>query len=453
MFAKTFAASRRRALLRLLTYSVSLPTHGDSRHDFARNQAAFKDSILKLFNVLKSWDNDGAGLWLRINVEWDIDKSQGPVEFYFNALSSSSARRYLMLDTAELPTVSCVVSLDIASSPGRALHPTAMCQLAGAMPHLEGLKLEILDPVNKRRQMRKEHRLALAAGLTTLDLPKLTWLSILRETSTSVFNHSYEHGDLEEDGFDALNDALRKLSQSAPLKDLALTGALISSDFFRSRRTTNPDSSIWPTLETFRIQADLITPGGLWYYTGDPDAVEPGAGSDIWDSDLDTDDEDASDSDDNVDRDAVANGTRPTHTWRTRPDPDLFDSLVEDMAGAVLRMPRLRMGSLEVNSPTHGETVDIILKCAEAGHGFDDRPDSRDDSDEGKSTRRWHAWVGNATEWEVPESVKRLWTEWLGDSGKSAVYRFPPVWPYNTNENDESSLRLGMEDDSEGFSG
>ncbi|KAI3331382.1 hypothetical protein F4824DRAFT_475601 [Ustulina deusta] len=428
-FAAIFAVSRRRALLRHLEYNVSLATHGDSRHDFAQNQAALKNSVLKLLNVLKDWDNDvGAKLTLRVAVQWDIDTSQGPIDLDFDILNSSSARRYLMLDAVALPAVQCVASLYIAASPGRALHPTAMCQLAGTLPHLEKLELEVLDPVNKRRQMRKDHRLALATGLTALNLPKLTHLSIHRKTTTDVYNHSFDYGDLEDDGFDALNDALRRRSHTAPLTDLVLSGALVSPDLFRSRRTTNLDSSTWPTLRNFSVQADIITPSGKWYYTGDPAAVEPGlagAGSDDEDDDEDDDDE-ASDSDDNVDRDAVANGVRPSHAWRSRPDPDLFNALVRDMADAVLRMPQLRTGTLDIG-PGYGEPVGVVLKCAEGGCAFDDRPDWERDSDEEKTTRRWQAWVGIATEWEVPKDVRALWTEWLGDSGKHAIGRWPPT--------------------------
>ncbi|KAI8631029.1 hypothetical protein F5Y19DRAFT_427379 [Xylariaceae sp. FL1651] len=431
-FATIFAAPRRRALLRHLKYNVSLATHGDSRHDFGQNQTTLKNSILKLFNVLKDWDNDvGARLTLQVDVEWDIDTSQGPVELDFNVLNSSSARRYLMFDTAELPTVRCVASLYIAASPGRALHPTTMCQLAGSLPHLEKLELEVLDPVNKRKQMRKHHRLALATGLTTLNLPKLTRLSIYRKTTTDVYNHSFDCGDLEDDGFDALNDALRQLSQAAPLTDLVLSGALVSPDLFRSHRTTNHDASTWSTLQNFSVQADIIAPSGKWYYTGDPVAVEPGSvatGSDDEDEDEDDDDDDeASDSDDDVDRDAVANGVRPSHAWRSRPDPDLFNALVRDMADAVLRMPQLRTGTLDIG-PGYGEPTGIVLKCAEAGYAFDNRPDWERDSDEEKTTRRWQAWIGTATEWEVPKDVRALWTEWLGDGGKSAVGRWPPTF-------------------------
>ncbi|KAI1441830.1 hypothetical protein F5Y02DRAFT_398352 [Annulohypoxylon stygium] len=414
-FAAIFADSRRRALLRHLTYYITLPTYGKSRHDFAQNQAAMNDSILTLLNVLKDWDDAGARLKLRV-VTVHYDHTAGG--FLYDNIRTGTPSRYLMFDEVELPTVHCVASLDITANPDRALHPTAMCQLAGTFLLLEKLNFEVLDPVNRWRRMRKDHRLALAAGLTALNLPKLTHLSLNRTTTTDVYNHNFECGDLEEDGIDALNDALRKLSQTPPLTDLVLTGALISPDLFRSRRTADPDSSEWPTLRNISVKAEIIAPSGQWYYTGDPDAVEPGVESTYGDSSetSESDDEDHGSRDD---------GVRPTHPWRTQPDPDLFNALVKDMAGAVLRMPQLRTGSLDIG-PRYGPAAEIILKCAEVACALDDRPDWVSDSEEEKITRRWHAWVSESTKWKIPKDVKVLWAEWLGDSGKSAISCWPP---------------------------
>ncbi|KAI0899432.1 hypothetical protein F4806DRAFT_253986 [Annulohypoxylon nitens] len=419
-FTAIFADSRRRALLRHFTYCIALPTYGKSRHDFAQNQATMNNSILKLLNILKDWDDAGARLELRV-VTICYDHTAGEAtDVQFEIIRPGTPSRYLILDEVELPTVDCVASLDITAGPGRALHPTAMYQLAGTFPLLEKLNLEVLDPVTRRRRMRKDHRLALAAGLTALNLPKLTHLSLNRTTTTDVYNHSFKCGDLEEDGIDALNDALRKFSQTPPLTDLVLTGALISPNLFRSRRTADPDLSEWPTLRNFSVKAGIIAPSGQWYYTGDPDAVEPGVESSYGDG------SEASESDDDEDHDLRDNGIRPTHPWRTRPDPDLFDALVKDMADAVLRMPQLRTGNLDIG-PRYGPAAEIIFKCAEATCALDDRPDWQLDSEEEQTTRRWHAWVGEGTEWEMPKDVKVLWAEWLGDSGKSAIGCWSPA--------------------------
>ncbi|KAI1094226.1 hypothetical protein F5B19DRAFT_490654 [Rostrohypoxylon terebratum] len=417
-FVEIFVDSRRRGLLRHLTYYIWLPTGGQSRDDSAENQTAVSYSILKLLNVLKDWDDTDARLELQVFAIHDDDTVRTGMSFECDVTIVGSPTRYIRLDEVELPTVQCVVSLDIETSPDCALHPIAMCQLAGTFPHLEKLTMEVLDPVNRRRRMRKDHRLALAAGLATLKLPKLTHLSIHRATTTDIRNHNFRCGDFEEDGFDALNDALRELSQTTPLTDLVLTNILISSDLFRSRRTADPDSSIWPTLRNFSIKAGINAPNGRWYYTGDPDAVEPGRGSSYGD-----DDGEPSESEELEDYDPEANGVRPGHHWRTQPDPGPFNALVKDMADAVLRMPQLRTGTLDIG-PHDGYPDETIFKCAEATYTFDDRPDQQSDSDEEKATRRWHVWVGENSEWEVPTDVKVLWTEWLGDSGKFAISRW-----------------------------
>ncbi|KAI1412615.1 hypothetical protein F5Y13DRAFT_199837 [Hypoxylon sp. FL1857] len=434
-FADIFATPRRRALLRRLEYSVLLPTFGDSRRDFAENQAAFENGIRGLLDILRDWESDDAGsleLWLTF--KWNVDMTEGPAEFHFDALNSSSSRRYLMLDGVRLPEVRRLTGLNILSSPGRALLPEAMCYLSNAMPCLEKLELEVLDPVNKRREMRKSHRLAFAAGLTALDLPRLAHLRIHHEITADVYNHSFDCGDLEEDGIDSLNDALRRVSQTAPLASLDLSGILVSSDLFRNRRAPGyDDSSVWPTLRHFNIKAGIIAPSGKWYYTGDPAAADIGSDSEAGDEDEFSEGgstasgsvASSTESDDNMSRDERANGVRPTHTWREVPDPDVFNSLVRDMAGAVLRMPQLRSGSMEVGTD-YGAPVSVILKCAEAGQELVDRPDWKLDSEEERRTRRWHAWVGVVTEWELPEDVKKVWEEWLGEYGKSAVDSYPP---------------------------
>ncbi|KAI1387574.1 uncharacterized protein F4822DRAFT_287214 [Hypoxylon trugodes] len=420
-FASLFAEPRRRALLRRLGYTVLLPTFGDSRHDFARNQAAFTDAIQGLLNILKDWESEDVGsLELQISTDWDVDQSTGPITFDFTVQNSSSIRRFLTLDGKELPKVRCVTAFIIEnSSPGRALHPTAICQLSNVFPQLERLELDVEDPMNKRREMRKEHRRALAAGLLALDLPRLTYLRISRQTNTTVRNHSFDCGNLEDDGIDPLNDALRKLSQSSPLVHLELIGGiLVSSDLFLDRRAHGHDSSVWPTLRSFRIQAEIIAPNGKWYYTGDPKAVEAEPISYYSSSD----DEDAMDSstepEDDESRDAVANGREPTHEWRVQPDPNTFNPLAESMADAVLRMPRLASGTLEIEAYT-GQYVDLILICAEAGEDFIRAPGSQFGSPEDKRVRRWHVWVGPDTKWEAPVEVKTKWREWLGENGKA----------------------------------
>lgn len=427
-FASIYSGLRRRSILRRLEYSVTLPTYGDSRHDHAANLTAFRAAVRSLFVLLTEWDKDDdnhGGLEISLVVEFNVDTSQGPAEFDFNVVNSSANARYLTLDEVSLPVVRRITGLAVTARPGLAPHPTTMCQLAAKTPRLQKLTLEYLDPVNKRKSKRKEHRLAFAAGLDALNLPELTHLHIQRLSTTEPYNHNFNCGDLEEHGIDRLNVAIRSISQRSPLKDLHLEDTLISADLFRQ--------AIWPTLQRFTIKAGLVSPSGQWYYTGDPTAVEPGFSDPGPDSDgeQDSDDDDSragsSDEDDDADRESFANGTRPSHAWRTHPDPEVFNPLILDMSDAVLRMPRLEEGHLEM-STNYGDPIGVVIKCAETGQTLVDRPDWEQDEEEEKRTRRWQVWIGTATEWVIPSEVEHKWRSWLGPHGKIIRSRYPPTY-------------------------
>jgi hypothetical protein len=179
------------------------------------------------------------------------------------------------------------------------------------------------------------------------------------------------------------------------------------------------------------VRAGIVAPSGAWYYTGNPGAVEPGSDTTGVRSDDEEDSapsgsEASSTDSDDVDKDAVVNGTRPSHMWRKRPDPEVFGPLAKDMADAVLRMPQLQSGYLEIGTD-YGPPIGVVFQCAEAGQGFVDPPDWKQDSEEEKRTRRWKVWVGTATEWEVPDDVNAKWKEWLGEDGKVVVGGWPPT--------------------------
>lgn len=439
-FASVYTDPRRRTNLRRLDYSVSLPTHGDSRSNHATNLTVFGAAMKDLLELLRGWehdvpdgdDNSIGRLEVRLQVVFDVDMSRGPAEFNFDPSRSSAGRRYLSLEGAELPIVRRITTLAVDSYGGRALHPTAMCQLAAMMPRLRKLELEYLDPVNKCMAMRKEHRMALAAGLESLNLSQLNYLHIQRQSSDETFNHSFNCADLEVDGIDPLNDALRKISQSLPLTELHLSDTLISPHLFRLSIDSGSDASTWPTLRRFTIKAGLISPSGRWYYTGNLNDVEQGSGSPAtWSEDEEVvegfDSEAGStDSEDDPDRDAVTNGQRPSHVWRTRPDPEVFNPLVEDMADAVLRMPQLQQGHLEI-SLSYGDPIDVVLQCADIDQPFAESF-SRQADKGGKETRRWQVWVGTATKWEIPSKVEQKWRAWLGADGKYVQSRWPPTF-------------------------
>ncbi|KUI63530.1 hypothetical protein VM1G_10254 [Cytospora mali] len=460
-FAAVFSSNPyRRVLLRRLAYRVCLPTHGDSRADHERNLQAFRVSMKGLMDLLSQWettlcDHNGRGsgagtLELSLDFDWDIESdADGPVDHNFNVCNSSAARRYLVLENggqgqgADIPAVRRVTDFKVEACLGLAPHPATMCQLAGLFPNLEGLDLEFRDPAIKRHQMRLEHRAALAKGLDVLRerLPGLKRLCIRRQGATDPWNHGFVCQDLEDSGVDLLCASVRRIVQAGTLTELELLDILVSPDLFRDPHCSDSGAlATFPSLKRFNISVGILAPSGKWYYTGDPDAVEAGSldpgeigfeDDDEDDEDVDSDEEESDNDEDHTERDAIANGERPCHLWRTRPDTETFDPLVRSMAEAVLhRMPSLEWGCLEVGTD-QDTPVGVIIQCCAAGQSFVQPPDRISTRDkpypEDKRVRRCKAWVGLATEWHVPDDVTALWKEWVGDEGKIEMVTWPPM--------------------------
>lgn len=452
----------RRCLLRQLNYNICLPTCGDSREDHASNEHAFGSAVQSLFNLLDSWDKHddddenedrkiGRVTWRsRPNMElhlWlshDIDTktADGPVDHAFDVCNSSAARRYHnLLSEFNIPQVQCVSSLRIGATLGRAPHPTTLVQIVSLLPSLESVDLTYWDPAVKRHDLRKEHRVALGDGLRELSrkLPRLERLCIRRQDGLDPSNHSFACSDLQRDGVDPLCDGIRHLMVTCHLKELQLENIIISPDLFRLWPTSNRLSSAdqeAPTvlhLQRLDIKSGILAPSGKWYYTGDPASVKASEGDFILDDDDEDDDtEEDKDSDDSNDednstRDRSVNGERPHYEWRTLPDPETFDPLIQDLTDVMLkRMPSLQWARLEIGCGLD-EFAGIIIQCCEAGQPFVHPPGKRRKRPwvEDLTVRRCKAWVGKASKWDIPSDVMATWRGWAGASGSIET----GVWP------------------------
>lgn len=431
-FATTFASPRRREFLRRLSLTVSLPTHGESRDSFARNLAAFRATVSLFFGTLSLWSGRQQGrLELHLDAAWDIEyQDNEPVDLYFDVTKSSASRRYLTLldDDGQqllLPPVQSITSFITSNAAGRAFHPTALCTLAAAMPRLTLFSLSYLDPVPARIGLRRELRCALASGLLSLSpLAALSQLTVIREPMSSIHNHSFSVGTLQDsDGVDAFSAAVDKiLAGRHGLTDLHLEDTLLSAQLFLGHGP-------WPTLRRLRLRsAEILAPSGAWYYTGDPAAVEAGVDSaPASPSVAGSRDEDSSESDDGEDDDTL-NGVRPTHEWRMQPDPLTFDPLIAALTDAVVsRMPVLESVSLELGMQDQSECIGVEVRFVEAGVRMESRPDWQEDSEDEIMARRCYCWVGRAAEWEAPEKVLAMWHGWVGERGRVEMGRWPPM--------------------------
>ena len=176
-------------LLRLVC--VSLPSYGSSRALHAANEDAARTALASLLSLLADWESNPCVTVdsedpsyadtlpeLQLSVQFYLDEDleyngDGPTDQGFET-SSSVARQYISLRAeheheASLPSVQRVDGLILLEAhPSMALYPPALCQLAAAFPRLNSLDLQYLDPAVKRRERRREYRLALANGVGSL---------------------------------------------------------------------------------------------------------------------------------------------------------------------------------------------------------------------------------------------------------------------------------------------
>ncbi|KAE8357423.1 hypothetical protein BDV27DRAFT_151334 [Aspergillus caelatus] len=426
MFRQVFSTARRRKLLRKLEYEIDLPTYSknrisclERRREIKANNEAFNQGVIDLFDEMSSWETQGMGLTLTASSPMDRHRRSSELGYGLSDKRWSFEDNYLTLDTeVSLPQLPFVEGLVIANA-RRSLHPSAIGKMISSLPSLERLTMELNAPKAKRVEMQDEHRSSLANALESPSLSNLRTLNIYIEQDIP-YNQNFKNRPTDPqypDG-DVLNIALRKLAEDTQLTTLNLTGWwLVSPALFNTDKT-------FPYLQKVQIQGALITYDGRWYYNGNPADVEPSYDSIRYDDD----DEDSSDSDSNSSfnseyqdsipehREALLNGEKPYHMWRTQPDLQMFDPLMKTMATAILRMPRLWSFSFSIGWGYIDENAILFeyLKPGERPESFEYRPHELD-------MTRCYVTLMPEARWEVPSDVASLWKEAVGDQGVVAV--------------------------------
>ncbi|KAB8265587.1 hypothetical protein BDV32DRAFT_33953 [Aspergillus pseudonomiae] len=424
MFRQVFSTPRRRKLLRKLEYEIDLPTYStnriqclERRRESKANNETFKRGVMDLFDEMSSWKTQGVDLALTASSPMDCHRRSPELDRGLADKRWCFEDNYLTLDSeASLPQLPFVEGLKIPNA-RRSLHPSAIGKIISSLPNLERLAMELNAPKAKRVEMQSEHRASLASALKSPPLSNLRALDIYIEQDI-LYNHNFKNQPTDPqfpDG-DVLNIAIRKLAEDTHLTTLNLTGWwLVSPALFNTDKT-------FPYLKKVQIQGALITYDGRWYYNGNPADVEAGYES------TRSDDEDGTDSDTNSSfnsefqdylperREALLNGRSPCHMWRTQPDPQMFDPLMQTMATAILRMPRLRTFSFSIGWSYMDEHA-ILFEYLTPG----ERPDSFNYRPHELDMTRCYVTLMREARWEVPGDVATLWKEAVGDKGIVAV--------------------------------
>ncbi|KAL4972731.1 hypothetical protein BDW66DRAFT_154438 [Aspergillus desertorum] len=439
------AYPHRKAALQDLHYVIELPAYDPRRryslerhHEHCANQSAFQGGLASLWNVLGGWAKPPS-LFL------DLSASSPSDEAGFEADSRWLCPEHsLELDRqkVQLPKVECVNRLAVAKA-GRRIHPAALNTIVLTLPNLRVLDLEMHAVQRRHGNLRAEYTAALAK---TLQAPTLQQLEVL---SLSLWeyppaNHHFQTGLGHDPSYpegDILSHAIRELAQRS-LKELNLSDLVpISPALFGAPEDGGGTEKVFPHLEHVQIRFPIFTYDGRWYYTGDPDDLEPEEldpdeqeRSDHGPS-LDSDSDSGSDNDSalsiNMDRADFLNGNTPLFQWRTSPDPTMFNPLVRSATAATLRMPKLRNLLLTTEACAHSwsdyeEEMEpqfaININYATPGCylGTLRYPNM---SVEGDARCRWVVKLGPSVRWDMPEDIQEMMKEKMGEDGDVVIYR------------------------------
>jgi len=438
----------RRASVRSIEFEVCLQYRGETRPDYKRNQAAFRDEITSILQELGQWEEDEAAsrretgsktstfgdVQLLLKFKWHLSA----LDASFDPERSPAWLRYFELckdDLDRIPqSITSVTSFIVRGSTGKALHPTTSCQLASRMPRLEQFDVTYCDPPFSRFDLRKAHHTAMAEGLTLLtrsQLPHLKQLAVRRYGASSPGNHSVSCPDFTDGGVDELCESIRHLVQEKGVQELDLERMLLSSDLFYDRRRQTSQmpepSQLWPSLRTLSIYGGIVNASGAWLFTGRQQDAEqwyenPYDDAIVFDGPSDSDSDDGGESEDddcNVGY-PFSNGEAPQHYWRTRPDHETFDTIVRDLAGAVLRMSALQGASLYVRRDVEDG---ILVRYSGPEQPFFEMDSTEDfrEIEKDPEKRRVKVLVPEDTEWEPPSDIVDALRKWAGDDGEVQI--------------------------------
>ncbi|KAH7123163.1 hypothetical protein EDB81DRAFT_913321 [Dactylonectria macrodidyma] len=432
-FETAFRHIQRRRTVSVITYNIVLPEYSSARcwklerpHEHTENVAVFSRAVHAIFRTLHAWQVEENG-----TAESSLDSS---------GLQRRGIGLYRMsghfLDFTEprslLPEVGIVESLSIRGIL-RPLHPDAAFRIIAALPSLEFINIDTLEPDLRWEDMRREHYRALTRHISLMGNAVFSSLRALHLNwdTCEPRNHNFTPGDLcdpQQPSKDSLSAALHVISQSLPITEFSLSGPfIISPELFWPNDSPDPNAlPHWPILQYFTVNASIIAADGTYYYTGTPESesesdddnpwwpTSPRAEPNVDAAGYSSDDSRVRDPFDRNDA-ARRNGSSPFNNWRRELDPERFGRLVLAMSRAACCMPELRelefvMGMSDAQGPSG------IVLCGEVE--WEATPVAGGIREvEYVTGRSWKANIGSRAKWEPPEEVLELWHRFVGRSG------------------------------------
>ncbi|KAL8933990.1 MAG: hypothetical protein Q9211_005469, partial [Gyalolechia sp. 1 TL-2023] len=373
-FSQTLTHHRRH-LLSHLDYQVVLPPYSDNRcakfeteQEMDRNCLAFSEAIHALFQVLKTWESDGAGrssstFTLELSdIYSPMDKRhRGPEKDKEDQWQYELGQRHdlwehryehsflQLLEHAKLPTLSCVSSFCLPLL-SRQVLPQSSVLLAAKFADVQNVTLHVNGTGKKGPDILQQSRHDFALALRTLPGPSLRdfTLSLCCEDPLNQYFSLPSALLPSAPSTDRLSRAIHTVSLSSNLTCITLDSLVISPDLYWP--TDSPTPPMWPHLRHFHVSFNMTAPDGTWYFQRDPERPEGDEG----DEDAEAESESESDTDSDPGsydsfcpdtfhkrREARAIGDYPIRNFRTLPSDAHINPLLLAMARAAAHMPHL----------------------------------------------------------------------------------------------------------------
>ncbi|KAF8461618.1 hypothetical protein BDZ91DRAFT_736675 [Kalaharituber pfeilii] len=416
-----FAPAHRRRALRSIDFDVVLPPYDseaqarrETEEDQQRNNAVFGAAVQQLLGELASWDAKG-GITLTNTPKTEALPQGGRYKYSFlhlGEMQDEGEGGEAEIQLPIVPNVEAFYAAPAQNTYSRHYAAAAVATITRCFPRLRHAVWSLWDDEHKDVRLRKRMRSDFARIIARLQLPNLTTLSIDYPCSTPL-DHAISPPVLctSPAGVptaDPLSRALHALTTRCPLlKNFSLTCEVVLSPeiFWPTHDIMNsddnaPESPIWPCMEEYQLNMNMMTPAGGWYYLPD---LNPGNydDDDYWVDSSDSEPEER---------------CRP---FRTRLDPAEFRPLLRAMSRAVRRMPKLRRFFFELNRLDSKSFVEIN------GLGVGQPGGLTEWQEDGMSVRRWHVYFGSETGWgatDVEGDVEAMWKDWVGHAGVVRVH-------------------------------
>ncbi|KAF2875901.1 hypothetical protein BDV95DRAFT_484268 [Massariosphaeria phaeospora] len=325
----------------------------EDEHDRRLNNETFTRAIQRLFSVLSSWDSGARQrmIVLRIRAPFSPkDRNHRSLERQKNDNDNYEAvkqrdifeRRYEdsfieLLRADELPVLNNISVLRIVGERERNMHPHVAGDLGSKVRKIQEIQVGFNDADKNSHGIRRANRYACAQAFERCHLPSLKIANVnFQHFCKSDQNHPVE--DLLPENFthDPLSASLRILSYN--LTSLDIHGVFDSSLFWPYDAVPTSLAPTWPHLKMLKVDFDMQTPSGGWYFTGTAPRNEDEEGGDT--------------------REAPPSGDYYWKIFRTKPDQDTLEPFLLSFAKAAVHMPVL-------------ETADLTCELQHSGFQFE----------------------------------------------------------------------------------